>query len=151
MSDAVFQLRRIQLETDFTIGRLYIATFPICWILEDAVREIAGQPVADWKIKHQTAIPYGKYKIVRTFSNRFQHHTPELLDVPGFTGIRIHPGNTAADTSGCLLPGRQRLARSVGESKLAYAEVLKWLDAVEWHRDTPYLEIIKEENSEHSV
>jgi hypothetical protein len=59
------------------------------------------------KVKHETAIPYGSYQIVMSFSNRFQQFLPELLDVPGFSGIRIHAGNTQADSSGCLLPGKR--------------------------------------------
>lgn len=126
-----FILTRIQLDPDVTIGQLTINGRAICWMLEDPVREIEGRPVEEWKIKGQTAIPRGRYKIERTFSNRFQYTTPQLMDVPGFTGIRIHTGNTAADTEGCLLPGMERREKGVGQSVLAYREVMKWIDAIE--------------------
>ena len=49
---------------------------------------------------------------------------PLLLDVPGFEGIRIHPGNFPRDTEGCLLPGRERLPDAVQGSRLAYVDLL---------------------------
>jgi hypothetical protein len=126
-----FILTRLQVDPDVTIGELTIGPKHVCWVLEDPVREIPGKSVEEWKIKGQTAIPYGRYRVERTFSNRFGHTTPQLLSVPGFEGIRIHPGNTTADTEGCLLPGLERLASSVGSSQLAYREFLKWMDTIE--------------------
>jgi hypothetical protein len=126
-----FILTRLQVDPTVTIGELTIGPKHICWVLEDPVREVEGQPVESWKIKGQTAIPRGRYRVQRTFSNRFGHTTPQILDVPGFEGIRIHPGNTTSDTEGCLLPGLERLASSVGSSQLAYREILKWMDTIE--------------------
>lgn len=77
----------------------------LCYMLEDVVREVAGQPVATWKVAGKTAIPRGRYKIVRTLSNRFKRWMPELLAVPGFEGVRIHAGNVATHTEGCLIAG----------------------------------------------
>ena len=86
----------------FTLSKL---TTPLrsFWVLEDQVREVVGEPVSEWKVPGKTAIPAGRYKVLITFSNRFQKLMPQLMDVPGFTGVRIHAGNTAADTEGCLL------------------------------------------------
>lgn len=89
----------------FTPGRLYIDGILECSTLEDQVREIEGQPVGLWKIHGETAIPRGTYQVVVTYSNRFKRQLPLLLNVPGFEGVRIHPGNTAADTEGCILVG----------------------------------------------
>lgn len=69
------------------------------FVLEDEVR--TGP-----KIDGRTAIPPGRYRVVLSFSGRFQKKMPELLNVPGFTGIRLHGGNTAADTLGCPMLGR---------------------------------------------
>jgi hypothetical protein len=74
-----------------------------CFILEDVDRQLEINPQA--KILRQTCIPRGKYKIVVTYSNRFKRELPLLVAVPGFSGVRIHPGNTVEDTEGCLLPG----------------------------------------------
>jgi Family of unknown function (DUF5675) len=136
-----FVLTRVQCDPTVTIGELKIGPLHICWTCEDCVREIPGQPVESWKIKGQTAIPFGRYKIERTFSNRFGHTMPQLLDVPGFEGIRIHPGNSASDTEGCILPGLERRPESVGSSQLAYREILKWLDTIEQNNDDAWIEI----------
>lgn len=74
--------------------------------LEDKVREIQGKPVSEWKIPDETAIPKGRYRVVINFSAHFQRDLPLLLEVPGYEGVRIHPGNKDADTEGCLLPGK---------------------------------------------
>jgi hypothetical protein len=114
------ELDRVQQDVDVTIGALSVDGDFHSWTCEDAVREVQGKPVADWKIKGKTAIPRGTYKIQITPSARFKRDLPLLIDVPGFTGVRIHPGNTAEDTEGCLLPGLDRLGKSVGRSRLAF-------------------------------
>jgi len=96
-----------------TIGTLSIDGTFECFTLEDEIR--AGQ-----KIPGKTAIPAGTYKLVLDWSNRFQCTMPHVLDVPGFEGIRIHAGNTAADTAGCLLTGASKTASSVGHSRIAF-------------------------------
>lgn len=105
-----------------TIGELFIDGEFQCYTLEDVVR-----PDGD-KIKGKTAIPTGEYEVRITYSNRFKREMPLLLDVPMFEGIRIHPGNTAADTEGCILVGRVKGSDRIGESKAAYAELLERLE-----------------------
>lgn len=121
-------LERLQFDEDCTIGQLYVDGEARCFVLEDAVREVSGRPVSEWKIYGETAIPYGTYKIVITMSQRFGRPLPLLLDVPGFSGIRIHPGNTAAQTHGCLLPGLDRLPKSVGRSRIAFDQLFADLE-----------------------
>jgi len=112
-------LTRKEFTSKATLGQLDINGTPECWICEDVVREGA-------KIHGQTAIPYGKYKIVVTLSNRFSKlagkdvYLPQLLNVPGFEGIRIHSGNKPEDTEGCLLPGTVKGIDSVGNSRTAF-------------------------------
>lgn len=107
-------LARLQFDSDVTIGRLTDKADFLGWVCEDTVRPPGV------KVKHLTAIPFGRYKIIIDFSNRFQCLMPLLLNVPMYEGIRIHPGNKAVDTDGCLLPGLVRLPKGVGESRLAY-------------------------------
>ena len=102
-----------------TLGILLIDGVFVCWTLEDVVREV--------KIPGETAIPAGRYAVRLSLSQRFQKLLPEILTVPGFTGIRIHAGNTQADTAGCLLVGRIRADDRVEESKLALMHVMEQL------------------------
>ncbi len=113
-------VERLQKDADVTIGSLSIDGSFECWTLEDPVREIPGVPVEKWKIKGETAIPVGTYGVIVTMSARFGHLLPEVPKVPGFAGIRIHPGNTAANTEGCLLVGEDRHAKSLGNSRKAF-------------------------------
>ena len=93
-------LKRIALKDNYTIGKLYINDKYFCDTLEDAVRDV--------KIKHQTAIPKGIYKVTLTASPRFKRILPRLHDVPEFTGVLIHRGNTIDDTSGCIVVGENK-------------------------------------------
>lgn len=90
-----------------TFGKLLADGQFVCYTLEDEVREVQGQPVANWKIKGQTAIPAAEYRITLEHSPRFGPNTLTVHDVPGFVGVRIHAGNTVADTEGCPLLGLQ--------------------------------------------
>lgn len=79
------------------------------------------------KIYGRTAIPAGRYRVEISFSNRFKRDLPILLNVPGFSGIRIHPGNRHVDTEGCLLPGKTYWKENnefvVGTSRTASADL----------------------------
>ena len=108
----------------------HLSPFHVC---EDPVREPATGPgdVAAWKVKGQTAIPYGTYKLAWTRSTRLSkkhgrdYFTLQLLDVPGFGGIRIHGGNMPKDTEGCLLPGLRAAKDGIGvlESRKAVRQI----------------------------
>lgn len=97
---------------------------------EDLVREIEGRPVSEWKIYGKTAIPRGRYKVLITMSQRFGKKLPYLMDVPGFTGIRIHSGSYAEHTEGCILPGLTRLPTGVGRSRDAMAIIQPMIQKV---------------------
>lgn len=95
---------------NYTIGHLYINDKYFCDTLEDKVRQLDS--IED-KIKHKTAIPKGKYKVVVTMSPRFKRLLPLLLNVPFFEGIRIHRGNDENDTSGCIIVGENKIKGKV--------------------------------------
>lgn len=100
---------------DYTIGKLYIDGHYFCDTLEDTVRPNGK------KIAGKTAIPAGDYKVIKSYSPRFKKILPEILDVPGFTGVRIHAGNTAKDTDGCLLLGLNKTKGAVLDSQTTMA------------------------------
>ncbi len=114
------ELIRARSSDKSTIGRLLIDGVFQCWTLEDVVRPA--------KIAHETAVPAGTYKVSITESNRFKRRLPLLVDVPGFEGIRIHPGNCAADTDGCILVGTSCVADWVGGSRVAFDSLFSVLD-----------------------
>ena len=111
-----------------TIGELFLDGIHECWSLEDEIREISGKPVTEWKVDGKTAIPAGKYRIAMTTSPRFGRVLPLVMNVPGFTGVRIHSGNTAADTDGCLLVGEEAQETAVTRSKEALLELMAAVD-----------------------
>lgn len=107
-------LRRKWLSAASTVGELFIDDVFECFVCEDRYRGV------EVKIPGETCIPLGRYEVRITPSPKFHRDLPLLLNVPGFTGVRIHPGNSAADTEGCLLPGRVRHGEVVKESRAAF-------------------------------
>ena len=97
-------LERRYLKPSYTIGCLSVCGTRFCDTLEDRVRDLKQEP----KVPGATAIPAGRYEVIVNRSPRFGRDLPRLLDVPGFEGILIHRGNTAEDTSGCILVGENR-------------------------------------------
>jgi len=116
----LLEVRREPSAHGCTLGSLYVDGEFECFTLEDVIREVALQPVALWKIPGETAIPSGTYRVIVNMSNRFQRLLPLLVDVPGFAGVRIHSGNCAADTEGCILVGRRRGVATILDSRLAF-------------------------------
>jgi hypothetical protein len=94
-------IERLTMTSTTTIGKMYLNGEYFGYTLEDVNRDV--------KIKHQTCIPAGLYKVVLTVSNRFKRLMPLLIDVPNFKGIRIHGGNTHKNTSGCPMVAERRL------------------------------------------
>ena len=130
-------------DDESTLGELFIDGAEECFVLEDAVREVPDKPVEDYKVAGKTAIPYGTYKLIINHSQRFNRDLPLLLDVPGFSGVRIHPGNTSVDTEGCLLVGRRRGEDFVGESRAAFGLLYPKLVAALAAGDEITIEIAK--------
>lgn len=125
---------------DCTFGKLYINGVYECETLEDTDRELEDE--GNEKIAGETAIPRGTYNVIIDFSQRFGKEMPHVLDVPQFTGIRIHPGNKAADTEGCILLGLVRTYNGVGRSVLAFnAFFPKLSDALD-RGETVTLEVV---------
>lgn len=101
-------LNRFQHTETTTLGVLSIDGKVECYTVEDRVRvdPDPSTPQNEAKVYGETAIPAGRYRVVMNMSPRFKKVMPRLLDVPGFTGILIHGGNTHKDTFGCILVGQ---------------------------------------------
>lgn len=118
------KLNRIFLGSSATIGELYIDKKYIADTLEDRVR-----PEGE-KVYGKTAIPEGTYEVKLTYSPRFKKILPEILNVPNFSGIRIHTGNSSKDTEGCILVGTWDGEKEdwVGNSRIAFDELMSLLE-----------------------
>jgi hypothetical protein len=97
----------------YTVGRLYVDGKLFCNTLEDRVRELDREE----KVYGETAIPAGRYRVIFNWSPKFGRNLPRLLEVPHFEGILIHPGNTAADSAGCILVGKNTSVGRLSESR----------------------------------
>lgn len=133
-------LKRYKTVDGTTIGRLYYGTTFICHTLEDAIRDV--------KVFGETAIPPGVYTIDITMSNRFKRPLPLLLNVPNYQGVRIHPGNTIADTEGCILPGTTVSSdgNMVYNSRVAFNKLFAMIEASILKHNTVTITIINPEN-----
>jgi hypothetical protein len=116
-------LKRKIFTDDSTIGEMYIDGEFFCFTLEDKVRLK--------KIQNVTAIPAGRYEVVINFSNRFKRYMPLLLNVPNYSGIRIHSGNTSKHTEGCILVGDIFTKDFIGNSRKTFLALMKRLRSAE--------------------
>lgn len=118
------RLDRIFCTNECTIGELYVDSSYMTDTLEDRVR-----PEGE-KVYGKTAIPEGTYEVKLTHSPRFKKILPEILNVPNFSGIRIHTGNSSKDTEGCILVGTWDGEKEdwVGSSKIAFDELMTLLE-----------------------
>lgn len=114
-------VKRLYKSENSVIGELLIDGVFECFTLEDAERPI--------KIKGETAIPVGTYRVIINQSNRFKRLLPLLLNVPTFEGVRIHSGNSNHDTEGCILVGQTRNKNYIGQSRKAFDKLFKKMQA----------------------
>lgn len=115
-------LKRIALRDTYTIGRLSIDGEYFCDTCEDRVRDLTKEK----KVYGETAIPTGTYIITMNvqspkYKSRAQYrfcngYLPRLIDVPHFEGVLIHIGNSATDSAGCILVGKNKAKGQVLES-----------------------------------
>ena len=113
------KLKRIALRDTYTIGKLFVDGAYFCDTCEDKVRDLTKET----KVAGRTAIPYGTYDITLNvkspkYSQRASYdwcegYLPRLLNVSQFDGILIHAGNTADDSSGCILVGENKVKGQV--------------------------------------
>ncbi len=138
-------LQRIAKKSTYTVGKLYIDGSYFCDTIEDTDRGLTDamseEDIAAKKIKNLTAIPTGVYTVsLNIVSPKYSKaafyqenanggRVPRLLNVKGYDGILIHAGNTAADTSGCILVGRNTVKGAVTASRQTFKELYPRLQA----------------------
>ena len=126
-------LGRFDFRENSTIGHLYINKGYFCDICEDKDRgldsKMPKEQLEKMKIKGVTAIPYGTYEIVITWSPRFKRMLPLLKEVPVYEGVRIHTGNKHQDTDGCLLTGKDTKQGTVSNSRYWFNKFMPILEA----------------------
>lgn len=116
-----------------TIGNLIIADSIYSHTLEDVVRAPGAL-----KVYGNTAIPSGRYKVQVSYSAKFGKLLPEILNIPNFSGVRIHGGNTPADTLGCILVGAEivdnytiRKSKSEALTQLLQTQGEHWIEIID--------------------
>lgn len=102
-------LDRHYLGEKYTIGKLYNGTQYLSDTMEDKVRDLNKDGDLDdpgeGKVFGETAIPFGRYRLILTWSPKFKRLLPEVLLVKHFTSIRMHSGTTEKDSLGCIILG----------------------------------------------
>lgn len=141
------RLGRFDFRENSTIGNLYIDSKYFCDICEDKDRgldsKMPKEQLEKMKIKGVTAIPYGTYEIVITWSPRFKRMLPLLKEVPVYEGVRMHPGNTHKDTDGCLLTGKDTKQGTVSNSRYWFNKFMPVLEAG-LQEGRVFIDIVKE-------
>lgn len=124
-------LIRIANRPTYCIGKLYIDGVYFCDTIEDTDRglkdEMTEEEILKKKVKGETAIPTGIYPVTITYSPKYKKNMPLISNVKGYSGIRIHSGNTSKDTEGCLIVGKNKEVGKVLESRKMYNALFKQL------------------------
>ena len=139
------RLERLWPKKDYTVGRLYVDDRLFCNTLEDRIVDKNKNGVFDGdekKVYSESAIPYGTYKIIYNWSPKFGRNLPRLLNVPHFEGILIHPGNTAADSAGCILVGKNTGVGRLTNSRYISDELNKLIDEAQQKGEPITIEIV---------
>lgn len=139
------RLERLWPKKDYTVGRLYVDDRLFCNTLEDRIVDKNKNGVFDGdekKVYGESAIPYGTYKIIYNWSPKFGRNLPRLLNVPHFEGILIHPGNTAADSAGCILVGKNTEVGRLTNSRYISDELNKLIDEAQRKGESITIEIV---------
>ena len=129
----------------YTSGVLFIDDKKFCETLEDVNRDINRNGKFDngeAKVYGDTCIPYGKYKVILSYSPKFKRELPEILEVPDFQGIRIHRGNKISDTLGCVLCGEKVKNGYLSNSTPYEIKLVELFKQAKSRNEESFLEII---------
>lgn len=124
----IITLRRIAFKPKYTIGKLYIDGNYVCDTIEDRDRNLddsmSEEEIKKKKVYGETAIPYGTYLVRITYSNKFKKMLPLVENVKGFSGIRLHSGNTEKDSLGCIIVGKNKKVGMVLDSRVTMDKLM---------------------------
>ncbi len=133
------RVERLWKKPTYTVGRLYVDGKLYCNTLEDVVRDLDKEA----KVPGKTAIPAGTYKVIYNWSPKFGRNLPRLLNVPHFDGILIHPGNTADDSAGCILVGKNTEVGRLTESRYTSDKLNVLIEDAQRHGKEITIEIVE--------
>lgn len=139
------RVERLWPKENYTVGRLYVNNEFFSNTLEDKIIDKDKSGVFDngeKKVYGESAIPYGKYKVIYNWSPKFGRNLPRLLDVPHFEGILIHSGNTARDSAGCILVGKNTSKGMLSESRYTSDKLNEIIDAAQKRGEEITIEIV---------
>ena len=139
------RVERLWPKENYTVGRLYVNNEFFSNTLEDKIIDKDKSGVFDngeKKVYGESAIPYGKYKVIYNWSPKFGRNLPRLLDVPHFEGILIHSGNTAKDSFGCILVGKNTSKGLLSESRYTSDKLNEIIDAAQKRGEEITIEIV---------
>ncbi len=130
-----FQVNRRFFSDNYTIGKFFADSQRLCDTLEDRIRDLKDlnhdgdfTDPGEGKIYGETAIPCGTYQVIVTWSSKFEKRLPELLNVPGFTNIRIHAGANAKHTEGCILVGENKAKGQLVNGPYYQTRIVQMID-----------------------
>ena len=148
------RVERLYKKQNYTIGKLYIDGLYFSDTLEDKDRglkdEMSEAEIRSLKVYGETAIPTGRYRVELTYSPKFAGRewakqfggkTPELKEVKGYTGIRIHPLNTAKDSLGCIGVGKNTEVGKITQSVKYYSALMSKLVLAKENQEKIYITI----------
>lgn len=118
------RLIRTSMQEEFTTGVLYAGDEMMAHTLEPKQRDLSAEP----KVWGRTAIPPESYRVVLARSARFKRKMPYLMNVPHFSGVMIHCGNTVADTRGCILVGERAEQGKLKNSRATFGRLYTLLE-----------------------
>lgn len=133
----LLEVKRLYKKDTYTIGVLIVDGEKFSDTLEDKVRDLKSEK----KVYGETAIPAGKYKVVMSMSSKFKRVMPYLENVPQFTGIMIHPGNTIKDTLGCILVGENKKKGQLVNSRKYSDELNKRINEAIERKEQVWIEV----------
>lgn len=138
---------RSEFQDDRALGKLYINDVLFCHTLEDTDRGLtvdsSRETIKRTKVAKKTCIPYGRYRVILSYSIKLKRYLPLILDVPEYRGIRIHKGSGPKWSSGCPLVGLGRKGSKLIRIIEAENELIERLDTVN-HSEAIYITIEKE-------